>query len=276
MRNTTRMATCAVRTVRRPRRSRISHSRYCTLAPGIANRSTFDMHFELLPESVEVSVEFRRVARLERGWTALVVTGCETYWMIGLYLTWATREHDDAFGHADRFRNIVRDQDRRLPFAAQNFGNLVRERKPGLRIKCRERLIEQDNIGLGAERACQRAPLAHSARKLPWQMVQELAKTISGQELFRTSLRRCYIGALNFRSQNRVFQDRAPFEQVILLEHVADLARRPADRPAVDQNRAGRRLENPRDQRQQCAFATPALTDNGDELARRDGEADIF
>ena len=66
-RNTTRIASCAPRTVRRLRRSRRSHARYCGLGAAIAgDSSAFDMDFELLPERVEVAVELRRVARRER------------------------------------------------------------------------------------------------------------------------------------------------------------------------------------------------------------------
>src|SRR5204863_7384267 len=89
-RNTRSSASCAPRTVSRPRRSCESHSRYCRLAAAAAIGSTFDMHFELLPERVEISVELRRVARLERGWPAAGARR-ETDGMIGLDLSGTAR-----------------------------------------------------------------------------------------------------------------------------------------------------------------------------------------
>src|ERR1700726_3241772 len=99
-----RMASCAARTLRRPRRSRASQYRYCRLAPWATSCSTFDMHFELPPESVEIPIEFRSVARLEGGEAAAAACR-ESDRMIRLYLSRTAREHDDALRHADRFRN---------------------------------------------------------------------------------------------------------------------------------------------------------------------------
>src|SRR6266851_5609641 len=107
-RNTTRMASCATRTTIRPRRSRASQSRYCGLAAAAAAESAFDMDFELLPEGVEIAVELRRVARGERGRAG--TAGCrEADRMVRFDLPGAARQHDDSFGHADRFADVVGD-----------------------------------------------------------------------------------------------------------------------------------------------------------------------
>src|SRR2546430_13532045 len=65
-RSTMSTANCAPRTISRLRRSPRSHSAYCGLAAAANASSAFDMDFELLPEGVEVFVEFRRIARGER------------------------------------------------------------------------------------------------------------------------------------------------------------------------------------------------------------------
>ena len=87
---------------------------------------------------------------------------------------------------------------------------------------------------------------------------------------------RRHVGALDLGAEHGVLQDGAPLEQVVLLQHVADLAGRPGDRRAVDQHGAVGRLEDAGDQRQQRALAAAALADDGDELARRDRERDVL
>src|ERR1700730_3391376 len=185
-RNTTRMANCAARTERRPRRSRASHSRYCRLAVAIVSCSTLDMDFELLPQRVEIAVELRRVARLECC-RASPVIGCKGYGMIRFHLAGTAREHDDAFRHADRFADVVRYQDGCLAFSAQDVRNLVRKRKACLRIERRERLVEQHDVGLRAKRPRERNALSHTARQLPRRVIEELAETVSGQQLLGAS-----------------------------------------------------------------------------------------
>src|SRR5262245_32003999 len=106
-RNTTRTANCAPRTMSRLRRSPRSHSRYCGLAAAANASSAFDMDFELLPEGVEVFVEFRRIARGER----------EPDRMVRLDLARPARQHDDPLGHADRLADVMGDEDRGLTFA---------------------------------------------------------------------------------------------------------------------------------------------------------------
>src|SRR5918994_814467 len=80
-RNTSRIASCVARIVKRPRRSRANHSRYCGLGPPTVVGGTkpmvsaFDMDFELPPQSVEVAVELGRVACGERRRAAAIRPG---------------------------------------------------------------------------------------------------------------------------------------------------------------------------------------------------------
>jgi hypothetical protein len=81
---------------------------------------------------------------------------------------------------------------------------------------------------------------------------------------------------LDFRAEHRVFENGPPLEQVILLQHVANLAARAGHRDAVDQYGAFGRFQNPGDQRQQGALAATALADDRDKLACRDRQRNVF
>src|SRR5262249_37562456 len=88
------------------------------------------------------------------------------------------------------------------------------------------------------------------------------------------ALRPC--GALDFSAQHGVVEDGAPFEQVVLLQHVADLAAGAGDGLAVDQHGAAGRLQDSGDQRQQRALAAAALADDGGELAGCNLQRDVL
>src|SRR6516165_6162333 len=270
-RNASRTKSCIARTVIRPRRSRLSQTRYCKLEFANATPSTFDMHLELLPKRVEVLVEFRRVARGKRRRPA-AVRAREADCVVRLELPRPAREYDHPLGHADRLADVVSDKNCSLSLAAQDLGHLVGEREPCLRVERGERLVEQHHVRLGAKRARERDPLAHAAGKLTRQVMQEAAQPVAGEELSRPFARLAHVRALDFGAEYRVLQDRAPFEQIVLLQHVADLAVGAGDRLAVQQNRTVSRLENSGNEREQRALAASALADDGDELTGRDGE----
>ena len=187
--------------------------------------------------------------------------------MIGLHPSRPPRQYDHPFCHADCFADVVRDEDCGLALAPQDRGDLVGQRQTCLRIERREWFIEQHDIRLGAECARKRNTLAHSTRELPRQIVQELTQAIAGEQRGRALARLCHVGALDFGAEHRIFEDRAPLEQVVLLQHVADLAARTGDGLAVHQHRAVGRHEDAGNQRQQRALAAAALSDDRNELA---------
>ena len=235
--------------VRRVRRSRRSQSRYCGLGMGVRPRPAPFQPCALQPSTwtsssfqrrVEVAVELGRVARGERRRAAAIGAG-EADGMVRLHAARPPRQHDDALRHADRLADVVRHQDRGLALAAQDFGHLVGERDAGLRIERRERLVEQHDVRLGAERAGERHALAHAARQLARQVMQELSEPIAREQLRRALAGAAHVGALDFGAEHRVLEDRAPLEQVVLLQHVADLAARPGDRR---RRRPARRLRS--------------------------------
>jgi hypothetical protein len=185
------------------------------------------------------------------------------------------RQHDHPFCHADRLADVVGDEDRGLALAPQNLRHLVGQCQPGLGIERRERLVEQHHVRLGGERAGKCDALAHAAGELARQVVEERAEAVAGQELSGALARGAHVGALDFGAQHGVVEDGAPLEQIILLQHVADLAARAGDRLAVDQHVASGRLQDAGDQRQQRALAAAALPDDGDELAGRNRKRDV-
>src|SRR5580658_9598100 len=130
-RKTTSRASWVPRTVKRARRSRCSQSRYWAEMPGAATASTFDMDFELLPQFIEIDVELGRIAGRERRRPCRPV-GPKPDRVIGFHPPRPPRQHDDAFRHADRLADVMRDQNRGLALAPQNIGDLVGERETRL------------------------------------------------------------------------------------------------------------------------------------------------
>src|SRR5712692_7720383 len=107
-------------------------------------------------------------------------------------------------------------------------------------------------------------------------MLHELTKAVAVEERRRALARLAHVYALDFSAEQGIVQDRPPLEQIILLQHVADLAARPGDRLAVEQNRSLGRLEDARDQREQRALAASALANDGNELARENRKRDVL
>src|SRR4051812_12767143 len=107
-------------------------------------------------------------------------------------------------------------------------------------------------------------------------MVEELAETIARQKLRRALTGLRHVNALDLGADQRIFKNGTPFEQIVLLQHVADLAARSGDGLAVDQHLPLGRLDDSRDQRQQRTLAAAALADDGDELTRRDRKRDVL
>src|SRR5687768_7324123 len=123
------------------------------------------MDVQLSPDFVEIAAELGLAAGGERGWP-LPVAGRKLDSVVGLDGARTLAHHDDAIGHADRFRDIVRNQNDRLRLAPQNPPHLLRKRETGLKIECRERLIQQQDLWLDAERTRERRALAHTAGEL--------------------------------------------------------------------------------------------------------------
>ena len=142
-----------------------------------------------------------------------------------------TPAHDhDAVGHADGLADVMGHQDDGLVLGREDAGDLVGQREPRLVVERRERLVEQQEIGLRAERARERRALPHAAGKLVRQAVHEFAEAVAPQQLFRRGGAPCACRKPSSSAPiSDVVQHRPPFEQRVLLEHVADPRRRRGD-----------------------------------------------
>src|SRR5580700_4736941 len=107
-------------------------------------------------------------------------------------------------------------------------------------------------------------------------MLHELTKAVAVEEHRRALARLAHVYALDFSAEEGIVQDRPPLEQIILLQHVADLTARPGHRLAVEQYRSFGRLENAGDQREQRALAASTLANDGNELARENRKRDVL
>ena len=105
--------------------------------------------------------------------------------------------------------------------------------------------------------------------------MQELAEPVAGEQRSRAFARLGHVGALDFGAQHRVLENGAPLEQIILLQHVADLAARAGHQLAVEKHSAAGRHEDAGDQRQQRALAAAALADDRDEFAGCNRDRDV-
>src|ERR1700722_16054444 len=208
--------------------------------------SVVDMDIQLLPERSEIVVEFRRIARRERCKTTGIHSS-KPDGVIGFHLPWPPRQHDDTFRHADGFADVVSNQDHSLRLTPQDFADLIGQSQPGLRIECGERFVKEDNVRIGAQGPRQRHALTHAAGKLAWEMIEKLAEAVAGEKLSRSLARFRHRHALDLGSEQGVFQDGAPFKQIILLQHVSELTAWPGDWLAVDLNRAFGRRDDARD-----------------------------
>src|SRR5690348_268233 len=77
-----------------------------------------------------------------------------------------TVHHDDPVGHRHRFDLVVRDVDRRVPIFVVQAADLEAHLAAEVRVEVRQRLVEQQDAGIGRERARERDALLLAARKL--------------------------------------------------------------------------------------------------------------
>jgi hypothetical protein len=77
------------------------------------------------------------------------------------------RQDQDAVGQVDRLVDVVGDQQDREAGAVPHLEQQVLQVGPGLSVHRRERLVQQQDLGLVGEGAGDGCPLLHPARQLP-------------------------------------------------------------------------------------------------------------
>ena len=126
--------------------------------------------------------------------------------------------------------------------------HLVAEQQPGLLVERGERLVHQQDLGLGGERAGDGDALAHAAGEFAGIAVLEPGEPDQRDEMpARSSSARGLADAGDLQREGDVVDHGAPREGRFLLEHHADRGVRPAHGfaghpdAAADSRRAGRR-----------------------------------
>ena len=69
------------------------------------------------------------------------------------YARGTRRKDEHAVRNGDRFGNVVRDQERRLFFTAYDIGDVFANVQPRLIVERRERLVKEQNVGIGSKRS---------------------------------------------------------------------------------------------------------------------------
>ena len=171
-----------------------------------------------------------------------------------------------------------------MPRSRQSSMELLVELLAGDLVERRERLVEQQQVGLGHQRARERGAHAHAARKLGGIAAGGVAEA---DLLDRPGARfepRGARDAAKLERQRHVVEQVAPRQQVGVLEDVGD--RRPssgrvlggspmAPLDVADDGAAGRPVEAG-DQPQQGRLAAARRPQQGEELAGLDVEVDAL
>jgi hypothetical protein len=87
--------------------------------------------------------------------------------------TRARRHHRDAVGHENRFIDVVRDEEHRLPVGFPDAEQELLHQRACLVVKRAERLVEQQDLGIVGERAGQGGSLLHAAGELLGEVIFE-------------------------------------------------------------------------------------------------------
>src|ERR1700689_5297035 len=102
---------------------------------------------EFVPDAADMVIELRMLAHRHDVRSVAV----EFNDMLGDNRAGTVREDDDAVGQADRFLDIMRDQQQRTALFAHEFGCIALDEDLGLEIERRERLAKQQPLRISRE-----------------------------------------------------------------------------------------------------------------------------
>src|SRR5262249_37705793 len=146
----------------------------------------------------------------------------------------------------------------------------------GLVIERRERLVQEQDVRGGGERADQGDPPAHAAGGLVRVGNLEPAEGGGRGQLGRGPARFPAGPAEDFQAELGVLEHGAPLEQVVLLQQDADAPVGAVDARAVEQQPSLGRPQQPGNERQKGGLAAAARADDAAELAVADREVEVF
>ena len=144
-----------------------------------------------------------------------------------------------------------------------------RHRKAGLVVQRGKRLIQQQDLRIGGQRADQRTALPHPAGQLAGALFGKARQLVARQQLRHMVVGGAPSLPLHRQTQRHVVPDAFPLKQLIPLWHESHAAGRPRYRYAryLD-DAAGQRLQ-PGDSTQQRGFAAAGRPHQTDKLPLR-------
>ena len=193
--------------------------------------------------------------------------------------------HDrDPVADADRFVEVVGDEHRRLFHDAGKLDELVLQLPPDQRVERTERLVHQQDLGIGGQRPRQADALLHAAGQFVGEFVAPAAELDHLKGALGDFRAFVLAGAADFQRQGYVVQNRAVRHQGEVLEHHGNvfvavapqgLVLHREDILAVDQDAAGGRLEQPVDMADERGLAAAGQAHDAEDFAARDRQGDV-
>ena len=132
---------------------------------------------------------------------------------------------------ADRLVEVVGDEDRGLPHHLGELEELVLKLAADQRVERRERLVHQQDLGVGGHGARQSDALAHAAGELVRVAVVPAGEVDEGELLVRDPVALACRHAAQLERQRDVVEHRPVRQEAHVLEDHADLRR--AHRPEI-------------------------------------------
>src|SRR5215470_11506632 len=176
--------------------------------------------------------------------------------------------HDDPLREIDRLEHRMGDEDDRLAQRLPERQQIVVEAKARDLVERGERLVYQQELRLGDERARDRGAHLHPARELARVALREVGKTDTRERGVDARLRR-RLETRELQRQPHIRSHRRPRHQRRLLEYEADAARSGGARGLhlVPLDRSVGRLAQTRDDAQRRGLAAARWAEQRHELA---------
>ena len=132
--------------------------------------------------------------------------------------------------------------------------------EPGLVIQGAEGFIQKEQLGIQGKGADQGSTLLHAAGQFAGTFILKAFQTIVGQKLFHIVGTLFGKSMMNLQSQSDILVDGTPFEEMIVLQHIADTGIVKGSVGIVDYDGAGLRSKQSRNDRQQRGLPAAAGT----------------
>ena len=187
--------------------------------------------------------------------------------------------HDrDPVAHGERLFLVVGHEDEGDAGAPLQVLELAAHLLAELEVEGRERLVQQQHLGMIGQRARQGDPLLLPAGELGGAPSAQPRHLDQGQHLLDDAADLLLGRAPHLQSEGDVLRHRHMGEQGIALEDGIDrplIGRQMLDRAALEQDLAGARLLEAGDQAQQRGLAAARGAQEGEELVLPDGDRDV-